>query len=137
MSDTEAVRRFNRFYTQQIGMLRQGYLDSPFSLTEVRVLYELAHRPAATAGAVARDIDLDPGYLSRILQKFEKGRLISRKRETRDGRSRLALTRRGRAAFLPLDRAAEAEVRAMLAKLNAAQRKALIESMGTIERLVG
>src|SRR5579883_997204 len=118
MSDTEAVRRFNRFYTQQIGMLRQGYLDSPFSLTEVRVLYELAHRQAATASAVARDLDLDPGYLSRILQKFEKGRLISRRRETLDGRSsRLTLTRRGRAAFLPLDRAAEGEVRKMLAKL--------------------
>jgi DNA-binding MarR family transcriptional regulator/GNAT superfamily N-acetyltransferase len=137
MPDTSAVRGFNRFYTKQIGILRQGYLDSPFSLSEGRVLYELAHRDRPTAAAIAKDLDLDPGYLSRILVKFEKLRLIARTREDHDARStRLSLTRQGRTAFTTLDRGAEREVRAMLAKLATPERAALIQSMRTIERLL-
>ena len=134
---TSAVRSFNRFYTKQIGMLHKSYLDSPFSLTEGRVLYELVHRNHPTAAAVAKDLDLDPGYLSRILVKFEKLGLIARTREDGDGRrTHLSLTRRGRTAFGSLDRGAEREVHAMLAKLAAPERASLIQSMQAIEKLL-
>ena len=97
------VRRFNRFYTRQIGVLHEGLLGSPFSLTEGRVLYELAHRERPTATQLARDLDLDPGYLSRILRDFEQRGLLARTPSEVDGRqSLLALTPRGREAFAPL-----------------------------------
>ncbi|MGH7076771.1 MAG: MarR family winged helix-turn-helix transcriptional regulator, partial [Acetobacteraceae bacterium] len=82
---TTAVRRFNRFYTRQIGVLEDGLLRSPFSLTEARILYELAHRPASTASAIARDLALDAGYLSRILARFDARGLISRAASADDG----------------------------------------------------
>ena len=137
MSDTAVVRGFNRFYTQHLGILQKRYLNSRFSLTEGRVLYELAHRNHPTATAIARELDLDPGYLSRILEKFEKQRLIARTPEDHDRRlSRLSLTRQGRAAFNPLDRDSERKVAAMLAKLAPPPRNALIQSMRTIERVL-
>ncbi len=137
MSDTAAVRAFNRFYTKQIGILHRSYLDSSYSLTEGRVLYELAHRHHPTAAVIAKDLDLDPGYLSRMLAKFEKLHLIERTRENHDGRhSLLSLTRRGRAAFKTLDRGAERDVRAMLDKLAPAERASLVTAMQTIERLL-
>src|SRR6202049_4932548 len=98
------VRRFNRFYTRTIGVLQDGYLHSPFSLAEVRVLYELAHRPRATATELARELALDPGYLSRILGGFDRRGLLDRTRSARDGRERvLTLNRDGHAGFTPLD----------------------------------
>src|SRR5437660_303492 len=110
VADTEAeqristVRRFNRFYTKQIGLLGEGYLETPFSLTEARVLYELAHRERPSATELARELALDAGYLSRILRGFERRRLLRRTRSKADGRqSHLSLTARGRAAFAPLD----------------------------------
>src|SRR5438093_5359005 len=107
----EAVRHFNRFYTPQIGLLRQGYLDSAFSLTEVRVLYELAHRDQTTASELVRELDLDPGYLSRILRRFQHAGLISRTLAPADRRQvLLRLTPSGRAAFEPLDRAAQEQI---------------------------
>src|SRR5690349_22730553 len=81
-----AVRRFNRFYTKHIGVLREGHLESPFSLTEVRVLYELAHHDATTATDLARELDIDPGYVSRIIRKFEERALIEKSRSESDGR---------------------------------------------------
>src|SRR5947209_19366265 len=100
-----AVRAFNRFYTERIGVLREGYLESPFSLAQVRVLYELAHRDRATAGALARELGLDPGYLSRILRGFQRQGLVARQRSAADARqSDIWLTDEGRAAFAPLDR---------------------------------
>jgi DNA-binding MarR family transcriptional regulator len=92
-----AVRRFNRFYTRQIGVLRKTFLDSPYSLAEARVLYEIASSVAPTASAIGRTLDLDAGYLSRVLRNFEKRGLIQRRVSASDARqSHLALSARGR-----------------------------------------
>jgi DNA-binding MarR family transcriptional regulator len=94
-----AVRRFNRFYTRQIGVLRRTYLDSPYSLGEARVLYEIASGRSPTASEIGRALDLDAGYLSRVLRAFEKRGLIERKTSPSDARqSHLALSPRGRDA---------------------------------------
>jgi DNA-binding MarR family transcriptional regulator/N-acetylglutamate synthase-like GNAT family acetyltransferase len=132
------VRRFNRHYTEQIGLLHEGYLASPFSLAEARVLYELAHRAQPTAAELAKSLALDPGYLSRILRTFEKRRLLRRTPSKSDGRrSHLVLTARGRAAFAPLDTRSREEVGAMLERLAPAEQSRLVEAMRTIERLLG
>ncbi len=133
-----AVRRFNRFYTRKIGLLQQGYLSSPFSLAEVRVLYELAHQESVTASGLARELGLDPGYLSRVLQGFARKGLITRTRSRTDGRqSMLALTRRGQEAFAPLHTRSRDEIGAMLAGLPAADQDRVVEAMHTIEELLG
>src|SRR5262245_47350935 len=133
-----AMRRFNRFYTRQIGLLEDGYLKSEFSLPEVRVLYELAHRDGPTAAELSRDLGLDPGYLSRILRAFETRRLISRTRSAADGRqSHLTLTARGRAAFGPLEQRSHEEIRAILATLPAREQARMVDAMRTIESILG
>jgi DNA-binding MarR family transcriptional regulator/GNAT superfamily N-acetyltransferase len=133
----DAVRHFNRFYTQQIGVLREGLLKSRFSLTEGRVLYELAHRVEPTATELCKDLGLDAGYLSRILRNFEKQGFIDRKTSEADGRqSHLSLTRRGRASFAPLNQRSHDEVAAMLGKLSVADRARLTAAMQTIEELL-
>jgi DNA-binding MarR family transcriptional regulator/ribosomal protein S18 acetylase RimI-like enzyme len=132
-----AVRRFNRFYTRQIGLLRKSYLDSPYSLTEARVLYELAHRRAVTAVELARDLDLDAGYLSRVLARFEKHGLVSRTPSLCDRRQAdLALTAKGRKALAPLDGRSAGQSAAMLDPLRREDRPRLIEAMCTIEALL-
>ncbi|MEA2738695.1 MAG: hypothetical protein QOH05_2002 [Acetobacteraceae bacterium] len=132
-----AVRRFSRFYTRQIGLLGEGLLNSAFSLTEGRVLYELAHRDALTATDLCRDLGLDAGYLSRILKTFEQRDLITRTASPRDGRQMLVgLTRAGRAAFAPLDRASQEDVLAMIGRLTATETEALQQAMRTVERLM-
>jgi DNA-binding MarR family transcriptional regulator/GNAT superfamily N-acetyltransferase len=134
----DAVRRFNRFYTRRIGVLQEGLLESPYSLTEARVLYELAHRPSPSASELVRDLGLDPGYLSRILKGFESARLIERRASPEDGRqSLLSLTAEGRAAFAPLDRRSRTEVGALLARLPEAGQRRLVTGMAEIERLLG
>ena len=131
------VRRFNRFYTKQIGLLGESYLETPFSLTEARVLYELAHRERPSATELARELGLDAGYLSRILRGFERRRLLSRTRSKADGRqSHLSLTGRGRAAFAPLDARSRQDIAGMLARLGPGEQRRLIESMRTIESLL-
>ncbi len=132
-----AMRRFNRFYTRRIGVLREGLHDSPFSLAEARVLYELAQRDGLTASQLAKELTLDPGYLSRILRGFARRGLVRKTASTADGRqSLLALTRAGRAAFAPLDDGSRAEIGAMLAPLSGAAQRRLIAAMHTIERLL-
>lgn len=133
----EDVRRFNRFYTRQIGLLHEGLLQSPFSLTEVRVLYELAHRKLPTATDVGSDLGLDAGYMSRIVHGFRKRGLLARIRSKADGRqSLLALTKRGRDVFAPLNRKSREEVTAMLTPLQEPQQAQLLASMRTIETLL-
>src|SRR5579859_4782341 len=134
----EAVRRFNRFYTQKIGVLEEGLLRSPFSLAQVRVLYELAHRNQPTAAELAKDLGLDAGYLSRLLSDFERRGLIEKKASEADGRqSLLALTGHGLQAFAPLNTRAQEEIGALLKNLSAAEQSQLIHAMHTIGRLLG
>ena len=134
----EAVRGFNRFYTQKIGVLREGLLASPFPLTEARILYELGRREDLTASALCRDLGLDAGYVSRILRGFERKRLITRRRSAEDGRrSFVALTEAGREAFALLNRRSRAEIGALLKQLAAGDQAQLVASMRSIERLLG
>jgi DNA-binding MarR family transcriptional regulator/ribosomal protein S18 acetylase RimI-like enzyme len=133
-----AVRRFNRFYTRQIGVLRKDYLGSPYTLGEMRVLYELTHGGARTASDIGRALDLDAGYLSRVLRNFEKRGLINRKTAKHDARqSELALTARGAKVFAPFEKRSQDFVAGMLGKLNPEQQTRLVASMGTIETLLG
>jgi DNA-binding MarR family transcriptional regulator/GNAT superfamily N-acetyltransferase len=132
-----AVRRFNRFYTRQIGVLRKNYLDSPYSLGEMRVLYELAQNEKLTASDIARTLDLDMGYLSRLLRNFEKRRLINRKISASDARqSHLALTARGREMFAPMEQRSQQYAAAMLAKLDGMQQEQIVSAMNAIETLL-
>jgi len=134
----DAVRSFNRFYTRHIGLLHQGYLNSPFSLTEVRVLFELTHRQRPTATEIGKALGLDAGYLSRILVGFEKRGLIRKIPSPSDARqSHLSLTKRGQHVFRPLDRKAHDEIAAMLRKLSRAEQHRMIEAMQTIQKLLG
>lgn len=132
-----AIRQFNRFYTQKIGVLNDGVLRSSFSLTEARVLYELAHRNQPTATTLGRELSLDAGYLSRLLQRFEKSRLIVRQPSPDDRRqSLLTLTDRGRRAFAPLDARSRAEIRTMLRDVPAPDRARLLQAMHTVQELL-
>ena len=132
-----AVRRFNRFYTQRIGVLQEGWVKSPFSLAEARVLYELMHRDRPTASELAKDLGLDAGYLSRILRGFETRGLIVKATSDRDGRqSLLSITERGRQRFAPVETHTNDEVAAMLGSLPAPAQTRLVESMRTIETVL-
>ena len=133
-----AVRAFNRFYTRKLGVLDQQLLKSPFSLSEARVLYELAHRDDLAAKEIGIELGLDPGYLSRIIQHFDESGLITRKPLPSDRRQyRLSLTAKGRQAFAKLDRSSHDDVADMLATLPRGGGQRLIAAMATIERLLG
>ncbi|KMO21283.1 bifunctional helix-turn-helix transcriptional regulator/GNAT family N-acetyltransferase [Methylobacterium platani] len=133
-----AVREFGRFYTRQIGLLEEGLHRSAFSLTEARVLYELAQRDRLTASVLGQDLGLDAGYLSRLLKRFEAQGLVTRRTAAGDGRRQvLALTPAGQAAFAPLDAASRREVEALLARLAPADRAALVGAMARVRRLLG
>jgi DNA-binding MarR family transcriptional regulator/GNAT superfamily N-acetyltransferase len=132
-ASVDAVRAFNRFYTRQIGALGERLLDGPFSLTETRVLYELAHRDAPTATALGRDLGLDAGYLSRILRRFESRGLVARTASPADARQSLVrLTPRGRKAFAPLDARAKDHVASMLATRSPDDQRDIVEAMATV-----
>ena len=131
------VREFNRFYTRQLGLLGKDFLGSQWTLTEVRVLYELAVRDTVTAREIARELRLDEAYLSRILAKFQRRRLLTRKVAPSDARQQLiTLTRAGRTAFQPLDRTASQQIAGMLAPLAPVGREMLVSAMGQMRGLL-
>jgi DNA-binding MarR family transcriptional regulator/N-acetylglutamate synthase-like GNAT family acetyltransferase len=133
-----AVRAFNRFYTRQLGVLGQRLLESPFSLSEARVLYELAHRDGAAAKELGIELDLDAGYLSRIVQKFADDGLITRKPLPADRRQhKLNLTAKGRQAFAKLDRRSDEDVAKMLGLMSETDQRRLTSAMAAIEDLIG
>ncbi|HYH21328.1 MAG TPA: bifunctional helix-turn-helix transcriptional regulator/GNAT family N-acetyltransferase [Azospirillum sp.] len=134
----EAVRRFSRFYTRKVGVLHEGLLDSPFSLAEARVIYELAHHERTTANELSEELGLDPGYLSRILRGFEQRGLITRQPSETDARQNiLTLTPEGLEAFADLNARSRQEIGAMLGRLGTADQDRLVAAMRTIEELMG
>jgi len=131
------VRRFNRFWTRRIGVLREGYLESPFSLTEVRVLFELAHREETSASELGGELGLDAGYLSRLLGGFENDGLIHKRPSETDGRrSLLRLTEQGWETFAPLEARSRSDIGAMLGSLSVAEQERLVGAMRIIEGLL-
>lgn len=134
----EAVRRFNRFYTRQIGVLQEHLLRSPFSLTEARVLYELAHRDEATASELGDALGLDAGYLSRIVRGFATRGLIRKTASPSDGRrSHLRLSERGKQAFAGLNASSRSEIETLLGRLPPEQQRRLTDAMQAIEQVLG
>lgn len=134
----EAVRRFNRLYTRRIGALQAGHLDTPFSLTEARVLYELATREEPTLSALAKELQLDAGYLSRLLRSLERRALVARRRAAGDGRRQLLrLTGKGARAFSALEGRTREEVGAMLKALPGQDQARLLSALGTAETVLG
>jgi DNA-binding MarR family transcriptional regulator/N-acetylglutamate synthase-like GNAT family acetyltransferase len=133
----DAVRRFNRFFTRRIGVLREGLLHTPHSLTEARILFEIAHRDDPSASDLSRELGLDPGYLSRILVRLEQQGLIYKVRSETDARRRLlSLTPAGKEAFSLLDRRSREEVAEMLGELSEGDQRRLLEAMRTIEGIL-
>jgi DNA-binding MarR family transcriptional regulator/GNAT superfamily N-acetyltransferase len=133
-----AVRRFSRFYTRELGLLRESLVETRFSLTESRVLYELAHRDQVTASALAAELDLDHGYLSRILRRFGEDGLLKKMRAANDGRQILiTITAKGRKAFAPLNKGSHDQVAELLGRLSEAEQARVVGAMGTVEQLLG
>lgn len=138
LSRVEAVRRFSRFYTRKIGVLHEGLLGSPFSLTEGRVIYELAHHETTTATELARDLGLDAGYLSRILRGFEQRGLIERRPSAADARLNVVLlTEKGQEAFSQINARSRHEVSDILDEMSASDQLRLVEAMALVEDLLG
>jgi len=138
LTRVEAIRRFNRFYTRRIGVLHEGLLDSKFTLTESRLLWELAHRDRLTATELARELELDAGYLSRLLRRFKERGLIKSARAVDDARHQhLSLTATGKRAFAPINTRSQTDVSALLATLSEAQQQQLLAAMTGIEQLLG
>ena len=134
--DVVAVRRFNRFYTREVGVLRKTFLGTPWSLGEMRVLFEIAHNDA-TATDIAHMLDLDIAYLSRLLSRLEKQKLITRKSSIKDRRRyHLGLTASGLAAFNLANERQRAQTEATLRCLSVTERKQLTAAMATIEKLL-
>jgi DNA-binding MarR family transcriptional regulator/GNAT superfamily N-acetyltransferase len=130
-----AIRGFNRFYTRKLGLIEPKLLDSPFTLQEARILYEIRHRPACTATDLTRDLGLDPGFVSRTLQALQRRQIVTRSPARHDGRiNEIALTATGRTAQAELERRSGEEVANLLASLDEAQRAAVVGAMTTIER---
>jgi len=134
----QAVRRFNRFYTKHIGVLQHGWLGSPFPLAEARVLYEIAHHDQPTATDIGLELELDPGYLSRMLRSLEQRGFVRRTRSSTDGRrAHLSLTRKGKDAFARLNEETHEDVASRLRPLSGADRHRLVAAMQSIESLLG
>jgi DNA-binding MarR family transcriptional regulator/GNAT superfamily N-acetyltransferase len=132
------LRAFNRFYTRRIGALQEHLLDCGFSLPESRLLWELAHHDGVSAATLARELDLDPGYLSRLLRTLKERRLVDSERAAGDARqSLLRLTAEGRAAFSPLNDRSQQASAALLARLPEADQHKLMQALQTLEQLLG
>jgi DNA-binding MarR family transcriptional regulator/GNAT superfamily N-acetyltransferase len=126
----QAVRQFSRFYTRQLGVLNEKLLGSKYSLTEVRVLFELAHRESCTAKAIGQDLGLDAGYLSRIVNRFVRTRVIARERSEVDARNMLLrLTAKGKSVFASLDTQSSEQVAEMLTALPEAKQEKLVSAL--------
>src|SRR5256885_16869482 len=133
-----AVRRFTRFYTRRIGVLHPSYLGTPFPLPQARVLYEIGQRSECTASELGTDLDIDLGYLSRLLQGLKRHRLVQGQPAKHDARQvRLSLTPKGRKAFAALDGSSRRAMGEMLAPLTSGQRSALVGALGTVEAVPG
>ena len=133
-----AVRRFSRFYTRQLGLLQESLVQTRFSLAQARVLYELANRDSVTASELAAELDLDHGYLSRILRRFAEDGLLAKKRAAHDGRqSVITITAKGRKAFAPLNKGSHDQVAAMLEQLSVAEQQRVVDAMNTVQSLLG
>jgi len=133
----ELVRAFNRDYTRRIGVLSRRWLDSPYSLTQVRVMYEIAHRPGVLAMQLAAELGLDRGYLSRILKGFETRKLLTRSPAGTDGRRQhLRLTSAGQRVFTPIERRTQHEVRSLLAALEPTHRERMLEAMSSLRQVL-
>jgi len=136
--DAAQLRAFNRFHTGRIGVLNERMLDSRLSLAQVRVLYELSARNGALASQLARELGLDPGYISRLLAGFRRKRWITTAATSDDKRRRpILLTKAGRAAFEPLDRRSQAEAEAMLAPLDSGRRQSLVDALRVVREMLG
>jgi DNA-binding MarR family transcriptional regulator/N-acetylglutamate synthase-like GNAT family acetyltransferase len=134
----ESVRKFNRFYTQQIGVLNEGLLDSPFSLAEARVVYELAHREESTATELSKELGLDPGYLSRILRAFRQKGLVEKTTSKEDARQTLlSLSEKGQKAFANLNAKSREQVGELLSELSQEEQNRLVSAMNSVEDLLG
>ncbi len=134
----EAIRRFNRWYTRQIGLLEEAYLQSPFSLSEARVVYELAHHEETTASHLSGELDLDPGYLSRMLRDLDARGYLDRRPSKEDRRRQLlSLTREGQQAFATINAASRSQFEAMLAELADEEQQDLVDAMASIETILG
>jgi DNA-binding MarR family transcriptional regulator/N-acetylglutamate synthase-like GNAT family acetyltransferase len=133
----DTIRRFNRFFTRRIGVLREGLLHTPYSLTEARILFEIANRDDLSGSDLSRELGLDPGYLSRILSGLERRNLIEKTPAKADARRRLlALTPEGEDAFSLLDARSRQEVAQMLGELSEEEQRRLLQAMRTIEGLL-
>jgi len=134
----ERLRSFNRFYTKRIGLLREGLLDTPFSLTQARVLFEIAQHPGARSAGLGPELGLDPGYLSRLLKSFEQRGLVNRSKSRHDRRvNHLSLTRKGRTEFERLNARSQREAGEMLSSLDDSLQRRLVDSMTSIRHLLG
>ena len=134
----DRARRFSRFWTREIGLLHEGLLDTTHSLTEARVIYELGQVPETTASALAQELALDPGHLSRVLSALEAAGVVARKRSPADGRAQLvSLATAGRRAYAELDRRSAEQASELLERLPPSSQARLLGAMGTIEQLLG
>jgi DNA-binding MarR family transcriptional regulator/GNAT superfamily N-acetyltransferase len=137
-AEVAAVREFNRFYTNVLGLLREGLLDTPYSLTEARIIFELAREDRAEAAQLRRWLDIDAGYLSRILARFEADGIVSRSRSPKDARRQvIGLTATGRAVFAKLDALSAGQIRALLGRLPPPARTRLTSAMAGIREMLG
>jgi DNA-binding MarR family transcriptional regulator len=126
----DKVREFNRFYTNVIGLLDRHFLDTPFSLTEGRVLYEISHTELCTAKKIRSHVDIDEGYLSRILDKFIQQGLVRKTPAAEDKRLHLVmLTEKGKREFSKLNENSNQQISKLLSKLSESECAELVQMM--------